>query len=347
VVVPAYRCADQLRASLPALRANDWPPGDWELIVVDDGSTDETTAVATALADRVVRVPDGPGGPGLARNLGANEARGDILLFVDADVVVHKQVLARVAAHFQRDAALVAVFGSYDDRPAAPGVISQYRNLLHRYVHLESAGAVTTFWAGCGAVRRDAFLAVGGFDGVRFPRPQIEDIDLGYRLHDRGGIILLDPAIGGTHLKRWTLAAMLRTDLRDRAIPWMRLLLDRRTVLASGPLNTARREQLFAVCTGLAVLAALVAVITGGTVALVVAIAALAVVVAGNLPLFTWFARARGIGFACAVVPLRLLFYVVSVAGAAWAIGTNPFRAAPPARDVVPPSGDVASAPSA
>lgn len=347
MVVPAYRCADQLRASLPALRANNWPRDDWELIVVDDGSTDDTTAVATALADRVVRVPDGPRGPGFARNLGANEARGDILLFVDADVVVHPEVLARVAARFQQDASLVAVFGSYDDRPAAPGLVSQYRNLLHRYVHLESAGPVTTFWAGCGAVRRDAFLAVGGFDGTRFPRPQIEDIDLGYRLHDRGGAILLDPAIGGTHLKRWTLMGMLRTDLRDRAIPWMRLLLDRRTALSSGPLNTARREQLFAACTGLAVLAALAAVVTGHTVAAILAAAALAVVVAGNMPLFAWYARTRGIGFACAVVPLRLLFYVVSVAGAAWAIGTNPFRASPPARDIVSASSDVASAPSA
>ena len=146
MVVPAYRCADQLRASLPALRANNWPRDDWELIVVDDGSTDDTTAVATALADRVVRVPDGPRGPGFARNLGANEARGDILLFVDADVVVHPEVLARVAARFQQDASLVAVFGSYDDRPAAPGPLHTAQRGRAQGAQGAARGATSRAW---------------------------------------------------------------------------------------------------------------------------------------------------------------------------------------------------------
>jgi len=142
--------------------------------------------------------------------------------------------LERFADVVTGDSGLVGVFGSYDDAPEARGLLSEYRNLLHRYVHLRGAGEAETFWAGCGAIRRDAFEAVGGFDTARFPRPQIEDIELGYRLRERGGRIRLDPSIQGTHLKRWSLWPMFRTDFRDRGVPWMRLLMERRGRTAPG-----------------------------------------------------------------------------------------------------------------
>ena len=58
-------------------------------------------------------------------------------------------------------------------------MVSQYRNLLHHFVHQHGHAEASTFWAGCGAIRRAAFDAVGGFDAARFPRPSIEDIELG------------------------------------------------------------------------------------------------------------------------------------------------------------------------
>src|SRR5205807_8681242 len=63
----------------------------------------------------------------------------------------------------------------------------------------------STFWAGLGAVRRDAFEAVGGFDAERYLVPSVEDIDLGARLATTGHRIELDPAVQGTHLKAWSL----------------------------------------------------------------------------------------------------------------------------------------------
>lgn len=302
------------------MRESALPREQWELIVVDDGSPDDTGDVARQFADRVLRTGDAPRGPAFARNLGANDARADILLFVDADVLVHPHVLTTVLAHFGGDDALVAVFGAYDATPASPGLVSQYRNLLHRYVHLEGAGNASTFWAGIGAVRRATFESVGGFDACTYRRPQIEDVELGYRLHDAGGTVRLDPAISGTHLKRWTLGAMLRTDLFDRAVPWMRLLLDRHVVLRGGPLNTSRREQVMVGSTAVSLLALLLAIITFDIEWVAVTLAALALVIAGNVRLFAWFAAARGAGFALSTVPLRLLFYVVSVVGACIAL---------------------------
>ena len=184
-------------------------------------------------------------GPAAARNLAAQRARGEILLFVDADVELHADAMERLRAHFAADPALLAVFGSYDDHPAAAGVVSRFRNLLHHHTHNCYAGPATTFWAGCGAVRRDAFLALGGFDAETYERPCIEDIEFGMRLSDAGGRILLDPAIQGTHHKRWTLRSMVATDIGQRAIPWSRLLLrrpqDRRVLNLDG---TARLSSL-------------------------------------------------------------------------------------------------------
>ena len=84
--------------------------------------------------------------------------------------------------------------------------MSAFRNLLHHHVHQTGAGPADTFWTGLGAVRRAAFLDIGGFDEARYPHPSVEDIDLGRRLSDAGQPILLDPTIQGTHLKAWTLA---------------------------------------------------------------------------------------------------------------------------------------------
>jgi GT2 family glycosyltransferase len=184
-------------------------------------------------------------GPVVARNVGARQATGDVLVFVDADVLVHDDVFRRIRAAFDADPALTAVFGSYDDAPAAPGVVSVFRNLLHHHVHQSSPGPATTFWTGLGAVRRDAFMAVGGFDDERFNGPEIEDIELGARLVDAGARIVLDPSIQGTHLKAWSLRAMVTTDFLHRGVPWVKLLLRNRE--APSELNLAWRHRVSAV----------------------------------------------------------------------------------------------------
>jgi hypothetical protein len=70
------------------------------------------------------------------------------------------------------------VFGSYDDSPPAPAFTAQYKNLIHRYYHQRPRREASTFWAGCGAVRRSVFLGLEGFDVERYRVPSIEDIEL-------------------------------------------------------------------------------------------------------------------------------------------------------------------------
>jgi len=323
VVVPAYRCAAYLQQCLHGLQRSDLPRASWELIVVDDGSPDDTANVARAVADRVLRVADGPRGPAFARNLGARAATGAVLVFIDADVVVAPGTLRSFAAHFAADPTLGAAFGAYDEEPVETNFISQYRNLLHRYVHTLHPGEADTFWAGCGAVRRETFLAVGGFDAVRYPRPQIEDVELGYRLREAGARILLDPEVQGKHLKRWTFRNMVRTDLRERAIPWMHLILRRGEAMQRGPLNLRVREKLYTVFTAVAAAATLGALVLANNALAYLAAFCVLVVLLGNAALLSWFGSRRGFFFAVGVAPLRLLYYLEAGLGAAWAIVTH------------------------
>ncbi len=164
-------------------------------------------------------------GPAAARNLGVAATAADIIVFVDSDVEVHTDALSRIRNRFAADPGLAAVFGAYDDDPAEPGLTSRYRNLLHHHVHAGAAGEAETFWAGLGAIRRDAFEAAGGFDAERFTEPSVEDIELGMRLRRQGTRIVLDPEIRGRHLKAWTPRTMVATDFGRRGVPWARLLL--------------------------------------------------------------------------------------------------------------------------
>src|SRR5215211_3378998 len=229
VVIPAHNAEPFLQRAVASLLDSDLPRDRREIIIVDDAS--EGGAPKIRGADSVLEIHGMPRGPAAARNLGAEAARAPLVAFVDADVCVRSDALSRMVEHFRRDPELAAVFGSYDATPAEADFISQYRNLLHHYVHQQKSGEVDSFWAGCGAVRRAAFLEVGMFDAVRYATPQIEDIELGYRMRDQGYRIVLDPQIQGTHLKRWTFGGMVNANLHHRGLPYGRLLLERGQLL--------------------------------------------------------------------------------------------------------------------
>ncbi len=321
VVVPAHRAPERLRQVLAALRASVACPVPFELICVDDGSADDdaTAAVAGAFADQCVQLAPPARGPAAARNAGAEQAAGDWLLFVDADVLVHPDTLARFWASVERHADAAAIFGAYDDRVQSQPLVSQYRNLMHRYVHLRGAGASETFWAGIGGVRRDRFRAVGGFDARRYPRPSVEDIALGYRLRDAGALIVLDPGIQGTHLKVWSLASMLRTDFADRALPWMHLLLARGGRQRAS-LNVRAAERWRVALAGMAGLGAAAALGLGRPGAALVLALVLGGVGASHGGLLAYLRRCGGVRLLLAAIPLQVLYYTMNAAAAGLAV---------------------------
>jgi GT2 family glycosyltransferase len=244
VIIPVFNSSRLLGDTLRALHSGTRVPD--ELIVVDDKSTDASAAIAEEFGARVVRMRENVG-PAACRNEGALLSRGDLLVFLDADTCVHPDALERMERHFLLDPHLNAVFGSYDDAPPQPGLSSQFRNLAHCYVHHSSRRDALTFWSGCGAVQRHLFFDVDGFDEM-YRQPSIEDIELGYRMTDRGARILLDPEITVTHTKRWTLWSGIVTDVVYRGVPWMLLLLERGR--APDDLNLKRHHRIATVLTG-------------------------------------------------------------------------------------------------
>ena len=305
LIIPVFNGGEHLARCLRAIGRSQAPV--LECIVVDDGSSDDSAEVAAAAGALVLNVR-GRKGPASARNLGAAVARGEVLLFVDADVCVHRDTVARFMARFEDDPGIDAIIGSYDDEPGDPGFVSQYKNLLHHYVHQHGCSDSAVFWTGCGAIRRDVFDASGGFDDS-YARPCIEDIDLGYRLRDADRKIVLDATIQATHLKRWRLSGLLHSDIFDRALPWTRLIL--RSNRLPDDLNLAVSQRLSgALMLSSAVLLAAAAIYPA---ALALSIASFLGIIALNWKLYHFLACKRGLWFAARALPLHLSYLLYSI----------------------------------
>ena len=247
-------------------------------------------------------------GVAAARNLGVRHAKGEILLFVDSDVVVKTDSIERLVKNFQSAPDTAAVFGSYDDTPAASNFFSQYKNLFHHFVHQESSREAVTFWAGCGAIRRDIFDATYGFDQERYLRPSIEDIELGNRLTRMGYRIVLDKHLQVQHLKRWTFFSLIKTDIFCRAVPWSRLMLE-----AGETVKDLNLKQSHRISTGLVGLSLMMVPFSFLEVQLLYLMAVCLIIILGlNWKLYWFFFEKRGITFAAAAFPMHLLYYLYS-----------------------------------
>lgn len=311
VIVPVYNGGMEWKRALDALQQLSPPPH--EIIVVDDGSTDDSRAYAESRGVCVMQTLHPRSGPAVARNLGAARASGEILLFVDSDVLVYPDAVARVSASLA-DPQVSAIFGSYDNLPGDKGFFSQYRNLFHHYVHQTSQPDAATFWAGCGAIRREIFHRVGGFADYR--RPSIEDIELGYRLTGLGYRICLVKGLQVKHLKRWTLRSILQTDIRDRAIPWAELLVRERQLPRDLNLKPAHRIS--------AVLCWLVVLVVFASLLVPAAALLLAPLVIGlvllNVALYRFLLQSRGFVFMLGGIACHWLYYLYSSAAFAYVV---------------------------
>ena len=316
-IVPFHR---DLSTLARCLRALDTRPPDSELIIAADGGVDDCRPLALQHHARVVELPAARG-PATARNAGVVASSGDLLVFVDADVAVSRAGVVRLMRIFHDQPQTAAVFGAYDQYPPDPGFMSQYKNLSHSFVHHTSATRASTFWAGFGAVRRDAFQRIGGFD-ERFVKPSVEDIDLGYRLTAAGYQIVLDPALSATHLKRWTIGSAMASDVRDRGIPWAQLIW--RYGVLGNELNLRTEYRVSVVLAYLALGSALLA--PSDPRSLIVSALAIVGLTAASRRYYRFFYEKRGAWFTTRVWAMHLVQNLCN--GLSFAIGTALFFAA-------------------
>jgi glycosyltransferase involved in cell wall biosynthesis len=193
VVIPTYNASQKLRECLEALQKQTYPRERYEIIVVDDGSTDDTKSIIEVGGGRfpIRYCFQENKGPAAARNRGAGMAQGDVILFTDADCVPSETWIQEIVSPF-RNPGIVAVKGAYETNQRslwARFAQVEFSERYHKLLKQDYIDMVDTYSAG---FRRDVFLSMGGFD-PSFPFPNNEDTDLSYRMSLRGYKMVFNP----------------------------------------------------------------------------------------------------------------------------------------------------------
>jgi glycosyltransferase involved in cell wall biosynthesis len=220
VIIPVYNGEKTLGALLDSLGAGDYK--EYEILVVDDGSTDGTREVASKQSVKLLST-GGRRGPAVARNIGAQEARGDVLLFLDADTFAGPDLVSHIAKRFEKEPELVAVVGYYDKVPRNHGAFARYKALMVHY-WFRAANVMESFETCCGAIRPKTFFEAGGFD-ESYADADVEDYEFGYRVMKQGPIQVDHAMIVGHHFPSFS--KNFRNYFR-RSKLWMSLFLSRR-----------------------------------------------------------------------------------------------------------------------
>lgn len=312
VIVPCFNSEPTLGDCLASVFASTHD--DFEVIVVDDGSDDASLDVARKYDCRILAMPKNCGAAA-ARNAGARAAVGEILFFLDADITVPPNVLEQIDATFVERPEIGAAFCSYEKKTAPRNFCSVYKNLLHHYTHQTAREDAITFCSGFGAIRRDVFMSSGGFDeNYRF----LEDIEFGYRLHRAGQTILLRKQIQLTHLKRYSLASLIGSDLFGRAIPWTRIMLEKR--IFRNDLNT-KMNNVASVALAVVIPVVLASALLSPRMFLVV-LTMCGLFAMLNIGFYRFVLRERGWFFLMQSVAMNWLGYVYSGIGLAWGVAS-------------------------
>jgi glycosyltransferase involved in cell wall biosynthesis len=223
VIIPAYNAAKTLAECLAAVFASDYL--DYEVIVVDDGSRDQSVALASAFPCRVVRMEQNAGSA-RAKNAGAQQATGDVVFFTDADCLLRPDAL-RLVAENVADPAVTGVVGLLDTRLRFADFASQFKNLWMHFTYVRLPRRVGVFYTSAAAARRDTFMSLGGFDSAYTGASVTEDMDLGQRFLSAGYVLVSEKRLLVEHLKHYTLKELLRTDF-ERAGALTKILLRRK-----------------------------------------------------------------------------------------------------------------------
>jgi len=209
VVIPCKNSAATLERCLRALCQEQELLH--EIVVVDDGSTDNSARIAAQFPlVRMVQTEETHRGVACARNKGATEARGVIVLFVDADVVVNAGSIAVVQAVF-RDPTVHALVGLLDPNSEFRNFASDYKNLWMHYTYKILPSDIALFYTSIAAIRRSLFVELGGFD-TAYRKPGLEDTAFGNTLFERGYSVRLVPELQAVHVKYYTVRDILKLD---------------------------------------------------------------------------------------------------------------------------------------
>lgn len=306
VIIPIYNSEKTIQKCLESVYRSECRL--FEVIAVDDGSTDSSLEIVRKFPVQIIKL-ERHLSCAVARNRGAQKAKGEILLFVDSDILLEPGTINKVIETFAQRPDIWATFGCYSKESLDSNFFSVYKNLLNYYTHQASSGDAGSFWTACGAVKREVFERLGGFAEEAGYSP-IEDVAFGYKISKHGGKIYLNKQLQIRHLKSYTFLSLIKTDFIRRALPWTKIILRERHL---------KRELILKsnniVSGGLASVILLALLSPDGFFNswFVSALLALLFLLNGR---FYWFTfREKGLTFALRVIPMHFLFYLYSVVG--------------------------------
>jgi glycosyltransferase involved in cell wall biosynthesis len=307
IVIPTHNGAATIGRCLAAALASDYPR--FEVVVVDDGSTDGSAAIIEAFPVKLLRTA-ARGGVSRARNAGAAASSGELLFFIDADCLLPPDALSVAHASYGAGGDRI-LGGTYTPRPYDADFFSWFQSVFVH--HFETKRAPPDYVAAhamvidAGLFRRSGGFAEGSFIGFA---ASVEDVELSHRLRRAGCELVMDPRLRVQHIFRFSLRRSLRNAV-TKASYWTTYSLANRDVLADS--GTASRELKTNVVAGaLQALLAGSSLVAGSAWPLVLALSLLVVNLHVNRRLVVAWYAARGLPFAA----LALLYYTTLYASA-------------------------------
>ena len=207
IIVPAFNVEKTIRRCIESLLAQEFEE-QFELIVVDDGSSDATASIVKEFKE-VKLLQQKNSGPAVARNRGAKQARGEIIVFTDSDCIASQDWLREMIAPF-KDKNAVAVQGAYKSKQKS--LIARFGQIEieERYEKMKKAKQLDWIGSYSGAYKKNVFLQFLGFD-EGFPIASGEDPELSYRIAEKGLMLVFNPKAIVFHSHPESLAKYLRT----------------------------------------------------------------------------------------------------------------------------------------
>ena len=311
LIIPVKNGGQTIDACMRAIRRSYYK--NVEIIVVDDHSTDDTPGIARRHECTVLQLVDG-NGANRARNYGAQHARGEILIFLDADIMVRRDTVLFAVERLEEEG-LDAVVGLYSARHRNENFVSQYKNLWVRYSYLKSPAVIDWLFGAISAIKRTAFEKIGGFDVGLINTQGTEDIELGKRFAQARMNVVLDSDIEVEHLKYYTLRSFIRNEF-TRSVGFAELATKLGETVSSVGRGFANVYPSFIISTIISVI--LLAILAASMTGMVPAwsIVAAAVFYLGmNIRFLNYLEQVRGLFAMLVMIPFLFIDHLVCFAG--------------------------------